>query len=562
MNRDIDLEGNNDGYSGTFRWKSNKKLLSLPLLSINDNNNDDSITINYELGWMQYLISRDEYNHSKGLKVTTPLISIAQKDLSLIDCLSTPLSIVHIIQKLGIYNNNDTNKKKKVPITIICIGCSSKAEERILRETNCFMEILYYFQHVILVELILVGPEISETIERLQYIDGKGKSSTWIASLYKGTSIDFFRANPRYISQSTIVVGINCGYGNFDNPMPKRYNLLVEWLPDLFFLTGLKLPVIFTCANDYSDLFGELTVMIKILGAKFISMPQENPFSFASTFIAEEGSHTENDYSRGNSYYYAIQCHDINRRFRVQKGQYTDIVNELQKLIGMKKVVDVCPYLTKIQFEWPNIEIDNNDIQSVFHDMKIDEKLLPDSIDNNVDINHSNSTKANNVGIDHSNSTKANDNSSTNNTNDSTKANDNNNTNDNTIDNSSGNTNDNNNTNDNIIDNSSGNTNDNNNINDNIIDNSSGNTNDNKANNVIQRIENNNIVICIPASNNNIDVSVSNDGLTLVVEMNDSSTKQFIQLVQKVDPSSMIAKYSKKKSIITITAQTNNNNKN
>jgi len=73
---------------------------------------------------------------------------------------------------------------------------------------------------------------------------------------------------------------------------------------------------------------------------------------------------------------------------------------------------------------------------------------------------------------------------------------------------------------------------------------------------VIQRIENNNLVICIPASNNNIDVSVSNDGLTLVVEMNDSSTKQYVQLVQKVDPSSMIAKYSKKKSIITITAQT------
>jgi len=108
----------------------------------------------------------------------------------------------------------------------------------------------------------------------------------------------------------------------------------------------------------------------------------------------------------------------------------------------------------------------------------------------------------------------------------------------------------------------SSNTKDNNNTNDDTIDNTSGNTNDNKTNNVTQRIENNNIVICIPASNtNNIDVSVSNDGLTLVVEMNDSSTKQYIQLVQKVNPSSMIAKYSKKKSIITITAQTNNNNR-
>ena len=69
------------------------------------------------------------------------------------------------------------------------------------------------------------------------------------------------------------------------NPEKKRYDLLKSWFPDLQFLTATSLPLLFTCANDYADLLGETVIMRHILGARFVLLPQENPFSFASTMV-------------------------------------------------------------------------------------------------------------------------------------------------------------------------------------------------------------------------------------------------------------------------------------
>ena len=75
--------------------------------------------------------------------------------------------------------------------------------------------------------------------------------------LFKGTAIEFFRANPGLLGRSadraTLVLGCNCGFGNWENPGRTRYDLLFEWLTDLYFLTATKLPLIFSCANDYAD---------------------------------------------------------------------------------------------------------------------------------------------------------------------------------------------------------------------------------------------------------------------------------------------------------------------
>ena len=74
------------------------------------------------------------------------------------------------------------------------------------------------------------------------------------------------------------------------NPEKKRYDLLKSWFPDLQFLTGTSLPLLFTCANDYADLLGETAIMRHVLGARFILAPQENPFSFASTMVPPQSA--------------------------------------------------------------------------------------------------------------------------------------------------------------------------------------------------------------------------------------------------------------------------------
>ena len=52
--QDIDLEGNGEGYSGTFRWKQNKKLYSFPKPNTNNK------LLNVNRAWMEYFLSRND----------------------------------------------------------------------------------------------------------------------------------------------------------------------------------------------------------------------------------------------------------------------------------------------------------------------------------------------------------------------------------------------------------------------------------------------------------------------------------------------------------------------
>jgi hypothetical protein len=106
--------------------------------------------------------------------------------------------------------------------------------------------------------------------------------------------------------------------------MPHKFDLLLSWINDLFFLTGTQLPVYFTCANHYADVSGEITIMYHVLGAILTLLPQENPFSFASTLIPPEeewrkkgNSSQPTEFSRGNSYFYGVQHCDKQRRKRI-----------------------------------------------------------------------------------------------------------------------------------------------------------------------------------------------------------------------------------------------------
>lgn len=240
----------------------------------------------------------------------------AQQDLSLVDCLSTPLTICYCMDKL---------KMKPIlnipELNIVCIGVSTKAEGRVFTETNCWNEFIYFLGYKKqLVHIWFVGPEMDE-------VDcnpiNENNHVPLIFHCFKGTVIEFFRCQISLLRSPTIVVGVNCGFGNWENFGSQRFDLLQSWLPDLYFLTSTSLPLFFTCANDYADLQGEIKVMYHILGAKFVARGEENPFSYASTFIPPEkdptsSAGTESNYSRGNSFWYAVQGFDRNRRRKVE----------------------------------------------------------------------------------------------------------------------------------------------------------------------------------------------------------------------------------------------------
>lgn len=298
-------------------------------------------SIELQRGWKEYFLSRGRQTDGgngvvdRGLQ----LVKYAHSDMSLVDCLSFPISVAHFLHagRLGLDWTNPVEK-----LTIICIGCSEKAEERVLRETNAFLELLYALPCIHQIDVWLVGPEISATCDPLQEHTSSSTSQATHRirfSLFKGGAMDFFRSHPQCLSAGSLVVGYNCGFGNFENPLPRRYDLFLSWLPDLLFLCSTTLPLVFFCANDYADLRGEAAVMA-MLGAHFISAPAENPFAFASTMIPPGASASAEceEYARGNAFYYAVQGSDRQRRLPALR---------IKGPFGQDIVPVLAPYLTK-----------------------------------------------------------------------------------------------------------------------------------------------------------------------------------------------------------------------
>lgn len=310
-----DEVGLGDGYSGTFRWKASKILPSLP--SPKENLVLSTGSINLQQGWKEFFESRAKLSEAR----PRDMVEFALSDLSIVDCLSFPISVVSALKDecFGLDWSKTYEK-----LSILCIGCSSKAEERVLMETRSFLELTYGLPRVVELDLWLIGPEISETkvaVQQHKFASANEKESlatTFRASVFKGTVSSFFRSYPHYLAKESVIIGYNCGFGNFENPLPRRYDLLLSWLPDLQFLSSTQLPMCFFCANDYADIVGEVTVM-NLLGAYFLSLPKENSFSFASTMVPPNAE-SQGEYARGNSFYYIVKGSDRNRRHPALKG--------------------------------------------------------------------------------------------------------------------------------------------------------------------------------------------------------------------------------------------------
>lgn len=266
MNSDWDDEpGVSGGYSGTFRWKTTKKLPCLPPRTV-----PKSVCSDVSDGWVNFFVSRFVTKEQ-----ITGMMNMAHADMSLIDCLSSPLTVAQKCFELSIVSEDVSLDK----LIILCTGASAKAEERILRETNCWHELRHCFAHksVHQVELWLIGPEMTATqspytASMHAFPDGLS------VHVFKGTSSEFFRCYPSRMNNSdaavngaivdTLVVGLNCGFGNWENHRgtERQFGLLYDWIGDLFLLSSLRFPLVFTCANDYADMAGETLVMSQVLG--------------------------------------------------------------------------------------------------------------------------------------------------------------------------------------------------------------------------------------------------------------------------------------------------------
>eukprot|EP01033_Poteriospumella_lacustris_P007785 gene7785-5600_t len=322
---EIDDALDSSSYSGTFRWKATKALPNMPPIS-RLSSLLEPFQINLDSGWRGYFFSRGQYSSFPGAIDDSDdagdyLVNYALKNLCLVDCMSFPLSIAHILSRCGAFDGSKTLGKYKT-INILCTGCAQRAEERILRQTNAFDELIFLLPGFVQINLWLIGPEMSETVSNFREFSYNNRSI--ISNIFQGNMGQFFRQHSSMLSGNTVVFGFNCGFGNFENPMPHKFDLLLSWINDLFFLTGTQLPVYFTCANHYADVSGEITIMYHVLGAILTLLPQENPFSFASTLIPPEeewrkkgNSSQPTEFSRGNSYFYGVQHCDKQRRKRI-----------------------------------------------------------------------------------------------------------------------------------------------------------------------------------------------------------------------------------------------------
>jgi hypothetical protein len=167
------------------------------------------------------------------------------------------MTLVRLVKNTKIWLNKHIN--------FVIMGGSAKGEERIFCNTNYFEELTNFYPECTFM-LYFAGPELSETRHQ-QTVKLNDRLN---AFFYKGTTSEFLLNSFSNISDiqdkllldQTIFVGFNPGFGS-------GYAKLVHsWALDIVFLLGLKYRIVFTQANDYSDLRGESRIFEKLFDKK------------------------------------------------------------------------------------------------------------------------------------------------------------------------------------------------------------------------------------------------------------------------------------------------------
>ena len=264
-----------DGFmSGTFRWARGKKFIQLPAFP-NCSDGSGVHAVDVTRGWKSYLQTRD---------ASGTLVRLAQRESSLLDCLSFPVTIAFWLQRLQLPRSGRA-------IHIVVWGATSKAETRILLETKCFHELGHLFPSLSLT-LWLTGPEVVETHTILPESSSPQNKFPLPANMtVHMVHTDppcvgaLLAAHPEWTAANSLHVVYNGGFGSFFHTGDAR--LCWSWLPDLCALADSGIATLFTCANDFNDVQGESRVQVALVAATFVTAPMPNPFHAGSHFVDE-----------------------------------------------------------------------------------------------------------------------------------------------------------------------------------------------------------------------------------------------------------------------------------
>ncbi|EGZ24207.1 hypothetical protein PHYSODRAFT_487398 [Phytophthora sojae] len=288
-------------YSGTFRWLETKAFPQLPAFPARG--------VDFSGGWKEFLASRScPSDH-------VDLVATATFDPSMLDALSFPVTLLYVAQLLQLCSGPE--------LRVLVVGASQKAEQRVWRITNYWCEVAAFFAKAS-VTLFFIGPEVDEQDAARRKED---LPENLTVRHFRGTFGDFqdSQAFSDCTPGSSIIVGYNTGFGNFVDS--NRHELLFSWLPDLYRIADSGIPAIFTCANDYADMNGEFAVQSRIIGAKMLLLPKQNPFSAAS-HLHEEGQR-DTAWSRGSSFLYVVRGVNKTRRVEIASGDVVALQNRL-----------------------------------------------------------------------------------------------------------------------------------------------------------------------------------------------------------------------------------------
>ena len=338
---------------GTFRWKKNKSFVDLP---------PPTPTTKFELrGWGPYLSAR----------AGPSFVQVVRQDLATIDALSFPLSLLFTLNRMRM-DAATFQQKGVTELHIVIAGATAHAEQRLLFDTNYWSEIGYVYKDLN-VHLYFVGPEAatSSVLAKTSFSNAnttsgsgsgssnnnnkkkkKGKknrggkkkpapprvSENTKVEHFLGTSTDFLTQNEHLLQsephRATFVIGFNPGFGSGNGP------IVASWTKDLLSLANYNIPIIFTQANDYSDLKGELLILQQIIGIKFIMTPTRNAFPMATT--AHEPERRES-WSCGNTFAYAVQGwsnEESERRSQIYLKEPKYLARSLAQAVTLQQQMD------------------------------------------------------------------------------------------------------------------------------------------------------------------------------------------------------------------------------
>jgi hypoxia-inducible factor (prolyl hydroxylase) len=171
-----------------------------------------------------------------------------------------------------------------IPLTIIVAGASAITEQYLLDHTRYWDEVTVAApQPRGGVHLAFVGPDVCLTSENVPESSlpprPRRLSPSLTASVHNETVRDYLARLPP--TSPALLMGFNTGMGGGGGSLARA------WAADLVdVLRRPGLAAVFTAANDYADLRGELAVF-RALGARFILEPRANPMRAYTHTIAE-----------------------------------------------------------------------------------------------------------------------------------------------------------------------------------------------------------------------------------------------------------------------------------